>query len=184
MYILLAIVAAILLLVIGVVAAASRQPRAFHIERSITTSAPADRVFAIFSDLGRWRDWSPYDRHDPEMKTEVSDPGHGEGATYAWNGNKKVGEGRLTIARVEPDRAVALDLEFTRPFKCRNHVTWRVDDEGARRRITWAMDGRNDGLMPRIFSLVMDMDTMCGTDFDAGLAALKAIAEKGAAGEN
>lgn len=180
MYILLAIVALIVLLVVGVLIAAARQPREFHVERSITTSAPADRVFAVFSDLARWREWSPYDKHDPDMKTELSAPSHGEGATYAWNGNKKVGEGRLTVARVEPGRAVALDLEFTRPFKCRNHVTWRVEDESGQRRVTWSMDGRNDDLMPRIFSLLIDMDTMCGKDFEAGLATLKAIAEQDA----
>lgn len=177
MYIVLTMAALLFVVVSGGLLAASRQPRAFHVERSITTTASADRAYSIFSDLSHWREWSPYDKRDPEMKTDLSSPSYGEGATYAWNGNKEVGEGRLTITKVHPGRAIEMDLEFTRPFRCKNHVEWRVEESDGARRLTWAMDGRNDDLMPRIFSLLMDMDTMCGKDFDFGLASLKALAE-------
>jgi len=178
MYVVSGIAIVLILLITGVIIAANRQPRAYHVERSITTSAPADVAFAIFSDLGRWRDWSPYDKRDPSMNSDLSDPSHGVGANYAWNGNKDVGAGQLTITRVDPGKSINMDLEFTRPFKCNNKVEWRVDDDGEIRRLTWAMDGRNDPLMSRIFCLMMDMDKMCGKDFEAGLATLKELAEK------
>lgn len=178
MYIGLTIVVLLLLAIGGVLFAAARQPREFRVERSITTTAPADRVFDLISDLDRWPEWSPYDKRDPAMHREISEPSDGVGACYAWNGNRNVGEGRLTIAAVDPGRAVDLDLEFTRPFACKNHVQWRVDDEGTQRRVVWAMDGRNDLLMSRIMCLIMNMDKMCGKDFEAGLSTLKSIVEQ------
>ena len=178
MYILLSIVVVLAVLVAAVLVAASRQPKELRVERSITTSASAEDVYAIFSDLGRWREWSPYDKRDPNMKTELSNPCTGVGATYSWNGNKDVGAGRMTVTRVNPGRSMDMDLEFDRPFKCKNHVEWRVDETGGQRRITWCMDGKNDALMPRIFGLIMNMDKMVGTDFEVGLATLKSIAEQ------
>jgi hypothetical protein len=176
------IILTILLVVVGfsvlaTLAAAARQPRSFQIARSITTSAPSDRVYGYFRDLANWRSWSPYDGRDPAMETSLSTPSHGVGATYAWNGNRNVGAGKLTITNDTPGSSVEMDLEFDRPFKCRNHVTWKVEDEGGSRRISWVMDGRNDDLMPRVFGLFMNMDTMVGNDFETGLATLKGIVE-------
>ena len=50
-------------------------------------------------------------------------------------------------------------------------------------RTTWAMDGHN-GLLGKLFHLVMNMDKMVGGDFERGLAALKSVTEavRGSAG--
>ena len=40
------------------------------------------------------------------------------------------------------------------------------------------MDGRNDGFVAKLFYLLMDMDGMIGTDYENGLAAIKALAEQ------
>ena len=44
-------------------------------------------------------------------------------------------------------------------------------------RLDWIMDG-NHQLMGKIMGLFMSMDTMIGKDFEAGLANLKAEAER------
>lgn len=178
MYILAGIAALLLLSIVGVVIAGSLRSKEVHYRRAIVTSASADTVFAIFSDLGRWREWSPYDKRDPEMKTELTTPSTGLGARYAWDGNKEVGAGRMTITAIHPGRSIDMRLEFDRPFKCDNHVEWRVDEENGQRRITWSMDGKDAPLMPRIVGLFIDMDKMVGKDWEAGLETLKGIAER------
>lgn len=178
MYILLGIAALILVLIAGVVIVASMRPTDIHYQRSIITTASADTVFAIFSDLGRWDEWSPYAKKDPDVKTALTDPTTGIGARYAWEGNKDLGAGRMTITDIKPGHSVDMRLEFDRPFKCDNHVEWRVDDEGEVRRISWSMDGKDAPLMPRIVGLFIDMDKMVGGDWEVGLETLKGIAEK------
>lgn len=177
MYIAFGVLTALIVIVAAVLLAAARQPREFSIARSILTAAPADHAFAFFSDLAHWRSWSPYEGRDPAMKTDLSSPSSGVGAAYAWNGNRNVGAGSLTVTNVTPGRAIEMDLEFERPFKCRNHVTWQVEEEAGQRRISWAMAGRNDELMPRIFGMFMNMDKMVGTDFENGLEKLKDLLE-------
>jgi hypothetical protein len=167
----------LLLLAGGIVLAAKSQPPDFAVERSITTAAPASVVYEVMSDLGRWREWSPWEGKDPAMSVEISEPSTGEGARYAWNGDRNVGAGSMTITGLEAGRAVHLALVFTRPFKAENQVTWSVEEDGAQRCVRWRMTGRNEGLGPRIFSLVMSMDRMCGKDFEAGLRNFKALVE-------
>lgn len=177
MYILLGILALIMILVAGVVVAASIQPTDISYQRSITTTASADTAYSVFSDLARWDDWSPYNKKDPSLKKEISDPSTGLGARYAWDGNKDIGAGRMTITTIDPNRSVDMRLEFDRPFKCDNHVEWRVDEENGQRRITWSMDGKDAPLMPRIVGLFIDMDKMIGKDWEEGLEKLKGIVE-------
>jgi hypothetical protein len=112
------------------------------------------------------------------MKTEISEPGKGVGASYFWSGNDKVGEGRLTITDIQDNRLIKIELEFLRPWEAVNATEWRIDENCGERKITWAMDGVNNGLVPRIFALFMNMDKMVGKDFETGLANLKGIVEQ------
>jgi len=102
--------------------------------------------------------------------------GHG----YAWAGNDQVGEGRMTIAALEPGRRVDIDLEFLKPMEARNPTRFALVPEGAGTRVTWSMTGHN-GFVARAFTLFMDMDKMVGGDFERGLASLQGVAEAEAA---
>jgi hypothetical protein len=46
--------------------------------------------------------------------------------------------------------------------------------QGAATRVTWSMQGANN-FVGKMIQTVIDMDRMVGKDFEAGLAALKAI---------
>ena len=63
-----------------------------------------------------------------------------------------------------------------KPLKGTNKATFAFAPAAGGTKVTWAMDGRKNFITKGI-SLVMDMDKMIGTDFEAGLAALKAQAE-------
>ena len=63
------------------------------------------------------------------------------------------------------------------PFETRNTVQFLLEPQGELTRVTWAMQGHVPYLA-KIIHLFIDMDRMVGSEFDAGLASLKAIAEK------
>ena len=44
----------------------------------------------------------------------------GAGDILGWAGNRKVGEGRMTILESEPDEFIRIKLEFLKPFKTTN----------------------------------------------------------------
>lgn len=152
------------------------RPAAFRIERSRQIQAPSPVVYSIINDLHQWGRWSPYEKLDPNMQRTFSGTEKGPGSSYAWNGNNRAGEGRLTIVESNPDEAVKLDLEFTRPFRCQNKVTFALKPQSNQTTVSWIMEGSNN-FVGKIFHMVMDMDKMCGKDFEAGLANLDTIAQ-------
>ena len=48
--------------------------------------------------------------------------------------------------------------------------------EGGGTQVSWLMNGKND-FMGKAFSLVADLDTMVGNDFEKGLASMRREAE-------
>ena len=54
----------------------------------------AERVHALVNDFHEWQQWSPWEDLDPQMRRTYSGPDAGVGAAYAWEGNRKAGQGR------------------------------------------------------------------------------------------
>ena len=48
------------------------------------------------------------DPNDPALKRQYEGPKAGTGAVYAWQGNKDVGEGRMTITESKPAELVRI----------------------------------------------------------------------------
>jgi hypothetical protein len=151
------------------------QPATFHVERSIDVAAPAPNVRALVDDFHAWRSWSPWEKLDPSMQRSYGGASSGLGAKYAWQGNKEVGEGRMTIEQSDPSRVV-IKLEFLKPFAATNTATFSFAEVAGHTKTTWAMDGKNN-FVSKAFHLVMDMDKMIGGDFERGLRDIKAGAE-------
>ena len=175
----LAAVVVILLVIVGV------QPATYHVERSITVKASAEVVFGEVDDFKSWNAWSPWDKLDPGMQKTYEGPESGVGAIYTWSGNDDVGSGKMTITGATAPQSIAISLEFIEPFASVATTTFSFKAGGAGETVvTWGMDGDNN-FMGKAFSLVMDMDSMIGSDFDRGLATLKQIAEsKSATAQN
>src|SRR5262249_20680584 len=125
------------------------------------------------NNLREWSRWSPYDKRDPKMKKTFEGPAAGPGATYSWNGNNEVGEGRMTIVNSKPGEVVTMKLEFSRPFKGTNEVNFKLLPTAGGTQVSWIMDGKNNFVL-KAMSLFMDMDKMVGKDFEVGLANLDA----------
>jgi len=163
----------IVLLLIVVVAG---QPDEFTVSRSATIAAPPEKVFPHVNDLHAWKAWSPWAKKDPDAKTEIAGPPTGLGATMKWEGNSKVGVGRMTITESRPGELIRLRLDFEKPMKATNTAEFVFGPAGGQTAVTWRMFGTNN-LFGKLFGLFVNCDKMVGGDFVNGLAAMKSVAE-------
>jgi len=152
------------------------QPADFRVERSATMRGAAPTAFAQVNDLQNWRKWSPWEKIDPELRRSYEGPKAGTGAIYAWQGNKDVGEGRMTITDSRPGELVRIKLEFFKPFAATNTTEFRFKPDGDNTAVTWTMTGQNN-FLAKAMCLFVDMDKMIGGMFEQGLKQMKAVVE-------
>jgi hypothetical protein len=169
------VVAAVLLAALA--AFVATRPGDYRVQRSVRITAPAELVYAELASLRRWEAWSPWAKLDPAMVVEYGGPESGPGATYAWRGNKDVGEGRMTVVGARPGREVVLHLEFLAPMKDEATTRFELTPAGDATEVTWSMAGQLD-FLGKAMCTVCSMDRMVGRDFEKGLARLRAIAEE------
>lgn len=175
--ILLGLAAVLVTGIAAVLILAAMKPDNFRVRRSIAINAPAERVFPLIADFRAWDAWSPWEKKDPAMKRSFGGAQSGAGATYAWEGNKEVGQGSMRIVEAQAPEKVALKLDFLKPFEAHNDVVFALAPQGQATRVTWTMTGPTP-FLGKIVHVFLDMDKMVGGDFEAGLAALKAAAER------
>ena len=166
--------------VLGVLGLAAIQPDSFTVQRQVSVSATPDKVFALINDFHRWGEWSPWEALDPAMQRNYSGPASGPGAVYVWAGNKAVGAGRMEITSAQPASRLAIKLDVLRPFEGHNTTVFTLAPQGAATRVTWTMRGPMP-FVSKLMSVFVSMDKLIGTDFEAGLAKMKAVAEQAGA---
>ena len=152
------------------------QPGEFKLSRSTSITAPPEKVFPYVNEFHNWEAWSPWAKMDPACKNTFAGAAAGTGAIFSWAGNKKVGEGRMTIQESRPAELIRIKLEFFKPFKATNTAEFNFQPEGNQTFVTWSMFGKNN-FMGKVFSLFVNCEKMVGRDFEKGLAAMKSIAE-------
>jgi hypothetical protein len=169
------LIAGVVIIAIPLVMAAFR-PDTFRVERRATVKAPADRLHGLINDMKSFNTWNPYNLKDPNIRGEYRGPQAGPGAQYHFAGNKDVGKGSLSIVDTAPTK-VTMKLHMLEPFAGQNMIEFNLAPKGDTTEVTWAMHGPSP-YIAKLVGLFMDMDSMIGRDFDAGLANLKARAEK------
>jgi len=171
------IIGIIVLLVAALLGYASTKPDAFRVQRSASMKAPPEKIFPLINDFHHWGSWSPWEKLDLEMKKTHSGAASGKGAVYEWEGNKKVGQGRMEITDESPPSKVSIKLDFIKPFQANNKAEFALDRQSDSTNVTWSMDG-SQPFMFKVMGVFMNLDKMIGKDFEAGLASMKGIAEK------
>ena len=166
-----AILAALVLVVAGT------KPDTFRVERSITMQAPPEKIFGLLNDFHRWPEWSPWEKLDAGMTRTHGGAASGPGAVYSWQGNRKVGEGRMEIVDSSPPSRLLIKLDFLRPFEAHNTAEFTLVKRADATQVTWAMYGPAN-FMSKLMQVFMSMDRMIGKDFEAGLANMKAVVER------
>ena len=161
----------------GVVAT---RPASFAVERSATIPTPPDTAFTQVNDFHAWAGWSPWEKLDPGMKKTFTGAATGAGSIYYWNGNDKVGEGRMTIVESRPAELVDIKVDFTRPFEGTNSSTFTLKPAGDGTAVTWSMGGHQN-FFAKAMCLVMNGKKMIGDQLEDGLGKLKAVSEQNTA---
>ncbi len=170
------ILGALTALVVVLVIIVATRPSDFRITRTAKIAAPSSAVFAQLNDFHKWTAWSPWEKMDPQLKRTYEGPPAGTGAVYSWSGNKKVGEGRMTIVESRPSNLIRIKLEFFKPFAANNTAEFTFQPEGNQTAVTWTMIGKHH-FMSKAFCMFMNMDKMVGGDFEKGLANMKSVVE-------
>jgi Polyketide cyclase / dehydrase and lipid transport len=168
-------------LVVLFVIIVSLRPSEFRVTRSAAIGVPVDLVFEQVNNLHNWQAWSPWAKLDPNARITYDGPESGVGAAFAWVGNAKIGEGRMTITESRPGEMIRFKLQFLKPFKASNTAEFTFKPDAGQTVVTWSMSGRNN-FMRKAVGLFMDCDKMCGCQFEKGLAQMKALVEGEKAG--
>lgn len=172
-----AIAAGILVVLVGgLFAYASTKPGEIRVQRQAQIKAPAEKIFPLINDFQAWQGWSAYEAKDPAMKRELSGPASGQGAAYAWDGNKDVGQGRMEILESTPSSHITIKLTFLKPMANEGTAEFALTPNGDGTDVTWTMV-MPAPLLSKVMSVFFDLDQMIGKDFETGLANLKAKVE-------
>ena len=175
--IVLSIVVLLIIAIAVVLLLAANKPDSFDVKRSTTIKAPPEKIFALINDFHAWPTWSPYETRDPAMKRTFSGTPSGKGTIYEWDGNNKVGSGRMEILETTVPNKIVIKLDFFKPFEGHNQAVFTMVSGGDTTQVTWAMLGPAR-FITKVMQVFMDFDDMVGRDFATGLDNLKRIAEK------
>ena len=156
------------------------RPSDFRVSRSTTVDASREAVFEQVNDLHNWESWSPWAKLDPNAKTTYEGPKAGVGAAFAWSGNSKIGEGRMTITESRPKELIRFKLNFVKPFIGTNTAEFTFRPEGRQTVVQWTMYGKWN-IIAKAMGLFVNCDKMVGAQFEKGLAEMKLLAEAAAA---
>jgi carbon monoxide dehydrogenase subunit G len=171
------IVVIIVVLIAAVLVFAAMKPNAFRMERSTSINAPAEKIFPFINDFHNWTSWSPFEKLDPALKRSYSGAPSGQGAIYEYEGNNKVGAGRMEITESSPSSRVVSKLDFIKPMVAHNFAEFTLEPRGNTTVVTWAMYGASP-YMAKLMTTFVSMDRLVGKQFDEGLANLKAVSER------
>lgn len=159
----------LVVLIAGLIAAALLKSPDFRVERSITVVAPPEAVFVWFNSHKKFNEFNPWLKMDPGAKVEYLGPETGVGSASTWEG-KMTGKGKATITESKPNELIRLRMDWLEPMEGVSTVDYLFKTDAGQTTVTWAMYGKNEGLMPKLVSLFMDCESMCGTEFEKGLA--------------
>ncbi|MCI0541518.1 MAG: SRPBCC family protein [Verrucomicrobiales bacterium] len=150
------------------------QPAAFRVSRSSTIAASPATLFEQINDLHKFQTWNPWAKIDPASRITYTGPVSGVDAAYHWVGNAELGEGSMTIIESKPGELMRARMDFMKPFAASYTAEFTLKPEADKTTVTWSLFGEND-FMSKAVKLIMNVDKMCGDQFEKGLAALGEI---------
>jgi effector-binding domain-containing protein len=156
-------------------------PSNVNVERSILINRPASTVFVLLNSFRTFSAWSPLAVRDPDAEYVLSGPAAGAGARLDWRGDpRQVGNGWQEIIESVPFKRINVQLDFENQGRAVSY--FNIEDRLTHVRLTWGFEadlveghGFFGGLLARYFGLFFDQ--WIGTDYEQGLANLKAYAE-------
>jgi len=153
------------------------RPSTYRIERDAPIAAPPEVVYAQIADLHRWSAWSPWANLDPHMSVQYGGAAYGQGATYEWSGNEKIGQGRMSIVAARPPSEIDIQIEFLKPWSQTSRSQFLLQPEAGGTRVSWVMTGEQD-FIGKAYGVFVNQDKLVGDQFAKGLGSLRLVAEE------
>ena len=149
-------------------------PRTYHVQRSVSIAAPAERVFRQVADLRQWKNWAAWHEREADMQMEYSATTTKVGDWSRWTSATQ-GSGQMTLTELQPNSHVVYRLEFPE-YDMASTGAFEIAEASNGVDVTWSATG-DLGWNPfhRWFGLFFDR--LIGPDFEAGLAKLKRVSE-------
>jgi hypothetical protein len=154
----------------GFLIAGALQPKDYRVERSHTYHRPVGELFSWFDNHRKFNEFNPWVKMDPDATLSYDGPESGVGAISGWDG-KLVGQGTATITEVKPNELVRLRMDWKKPMAGVSWVDYIFREADGKATVTWAMYGENN-YVGKLMSLIMDCESICGPEFEKGLASL------------
>jgi hypothetical protein len=174
---LLGIVAALAVVVLG---GGMFLPSQAMVERSVVIHAPPEALHALVVAPKAWGRWAVWNQRDPAMQITFSGPESGVGASWAWK-SKTEGDGVMTLVRADEVSASApsaIDFKLYFPDMDATSLGSIIfTPNGKLTTVRWTTQ-MNLGANPLMHWMSLFADKLVGPDFEAGLANMKALAEK------
>ena len=170
------ILLALVAVVVVLVAVAYALPSQYSVARTIDIDAPPSKIYPLVANMRAWKQWSVWNRRDPNLTIVYSGPESGAGSQWKWQ-SKSEGAGEMTLTSAELDRRIGYRLFFPDfNSSATGAMTFDPITPGTTR-VTWTNQGEL-GNNPVLRWMGLAMDQMVGNDFAAGLANLKVLATK------
>lgn len=154
----------------------------YTIEREITINKSKAEVFGYLKHLKNQDQYSKWVQTDPNMEKDYRGKDGTVGFVYAWNGNKKAGQGEQEIKSIKEGEKLEVEVRFFRPFAGVAQTPFTTEAISAgQTKVKWGMQGAN----PYPFNLMhLFMVDMLGKDLEISLTNLKTILEKSPISKN
>jgi len=150
-------------------------PKDYRVEKHTIINRPKHVVFDYIKYIKNQDYYNKWVMTDPNMKKTFTGTDGTIGFIYAWNGNKKAGEGENEITGLTDGERITTEIRFVRPFKTIGHTYMAVEaDSEHGTKITWGMTGRSPYPLNLMTSL---MQGALGNDLSVSLNNLKKILE-------
>ncbi|MEM7103616.1 MAG: GyrI-like domain-containing protein [Bacteroidota bacterium] len=154
-------------------------PKEVNVERSIEIDAPKDIIFEHIGKLENHLAWSPWKELDPNAKYTYEGESGAVGSKAKWEGNKNVGRGEQEITAIKVNERMETKLTFFEPQQGSSDVLYALSDVENGSKVSWSMNFKTP--MPsNVMVALMGMKNQIGSDYDKGLASLKALCEEAA----
>jgi uncharacterized protein YndB with AHSA1/START domain len=145
------------------------------VQRQILINVPPQKVWAIVGDMKRFNEYSPWAELDPAAKYTFGGPDKGVGQKMSWSSeNANVGSGSQTVLEWVENQRLVNELDFGAMGKSTASLELSAVNGGTG--VTWGFKMALLSPQDRWFALMFDR--WIGSDYEKGLAKLKAIAEK------
>jgi len=155
-------------------AGAALIPSSYNVQRSVVINAPAAKIYPLVAAPKEWPKWAIWFKREPDMLLSFAGAESGAGAKWGWKA--KEGSGEMEFTKAEPDKSIDYALAFPEMgMTSKGAITFTP--EGNATRVKWTNEG-DVGKNPMMRWFVPFLDRMIGGDYEAGLAGLKALAEK------